>query len=62
MPAARGVEVLMTILCWIVPAAEAVNWVEVVEELGVWILLTAAWEEAAEEVVSTPTSLWIFEG
>lgn len=44
VPAARGVEVLMTILCWIVPVAEVVNWVLVVvaEEMGVWILLTAS--------------------
>lgn len=64
MPAARGVEVLMTILCWTVPAAEVANWVlvVVVEEMGVWVLLTADWEEATEEMVSTPTSLWIFEG
>lgn len=34
MPAARGVEVLMTILCWIVPVAEAVNGVVVAEEMG----------------------------
>lgn len=30
MPAARGVEVLMTILCWIVPVEEVLNWVLVV--------------------------------
>lgn len=43
MPAARGVEVLMTILCWIVPGVEVVNWVLVVvaEEMGVWVLLRA---------------------
>lgn len=44
MPAARGVRVLMTILCWIVPAPEVVNWVLVVvaEEMDVWDLLTAS--------------------
>lgn len=37
VPAARGVEVLMTILCWIVPVAEVVNGVLVVvaEQMGV---------------------------
>ena len=37
VPAARRVEVLMTILCWIVPVAEVVNWELVVfaEEMGV---------------------------
>lgn len=41
VPAARGVEVLMTILCWIVPVAEVVNGVQVVgtEQKGVWVLL-----------------------
>lgn len=41
MPAARGVEVLMTILCWTVPGA---HWVLVVaaEEMGVWVLLRAS--------------------
>lgn len=41
MPAARGVEVLMTILCWIVPVAEVGTgiWVVVAEEIGVWVLL-----------------------
>lgn len=44
VPAARGVEVLMTILCWIVPVAEVVNWVFVVvaEEMGVWVLFRAS--------------------
>lgn len=43
MPAARGVEVLMTILCWIVPVAEVVGGVLLVvnEEMGVWVLLRA---------------------
>jgi len=41
VPAARGVEVLMTILCWIVPVAEVGTgiWVVVAEEIGVWVLL-----------------------
>lgn len=44
VPAERGVEVLMTILCWIVPVAEVVNWVLVVDakEMDVWVLLTAS--------------------
>lgn len=44
VPAARGVRVLMTILCWIVPAPEEVNWVLVVvaEEMEGWDLLTAS--------------------
>lgn len=44
VPAARGVEVLMIILCWIVPVAEVVNGVLVVvaEEMGVWALLRAS--------------------
>lgn len=41
VPAARGVEVLMTILCWIVPAAEVLIGILVVvaEEMGVLVLL-----------------------
>lgn len=44
VPAARGVEVLMTILCCIVPVAEVVNALQVVvaEERGVWVLLRAS--------------------
>lgn len=43
VPAASGVEVLMTILCWIVLVAEVVNGVQVVveEERGSWVLLRA---------------------
>lgn len=41
VPAARGVEVLMTILCWIVPVAEVVNGMQVdgADERGGWVLL-----------------------
>lgn len=44
MPAARGVEVLMTTLCWIVPVAEVENGVLVVaaEEMDVWVVLGAS--------------------
>lgn len=30
VPAARGVDVLMIILCWIVPVQEVLNWVLVI--------------------------------
>lgn len=44
VPAPRGVEVLMTILCWTVPVAEVLNGVLgfVAEEIGVWVLLRAS--------------------
>lgn len=45
MPAASGVEVLITILCWTVPdcVAEAVNGVQVAgAETGVCVLLQAS--------------------
>lgn len=44
VPAARGVEVLMTILCWIVPVAEVANGalLVVAEELSFWFLPRAS--------------------
>lgn len=61
MPAARGVEVLMTILCWTVPGAEVVTLV-VAGEMAVRVLLRASWEGDKEEVTSPLVPLWIFEG
>lgn len=65
VPAARGVRVLMTILCWIEPApVVVVNWVLVVvaEEMDVWDLLTASREKDGKKGVSSPTPPWSFEG
>lgn len=61
VPAARGVEVLMTILCWTVPGAEVVTLV-VAGEMAVRVLLRASWEGDKEEVTSPLVPLWIFEG
>lgn len=53
----------MTILCWIVPVVEVVNWVLVVgaKEMGACVLLRGSLEDDKKEVVSSLLPIWKFE-
>lgn len=73
VPAARGVVVLMTILCWTVPVEEAVNGVVVekgfvgpamlvgfTKDAGVRVVMAASWEDDMTGEGSVPVPLWKF--
>lgn len=54
VPAARGVEVLITIFCWIVAVAEVVIGRLFEEEIVAWFCLKAGSEEQARDSPPIP--------